>query len=117
MRKIRNLETLRSSKTQIGYFGGHNMYELLQKGDMLLVFETIDSLESYCEVQNLPKSGFIQPMYFEEMVEGMSLGGHYGLTKGVCRLFDKEWRSKIGDSPVTPSAYASVTDFLRISGA
>jgi hypothetical protein len=117
MRKITNLEALRSSKTLIGYFGGHNKYELLQKGDMLLVFETIESLESYCEAQKLPPSRFIQPMYFEEMVEGMSIGGHYGLTKAVCRLFDKEWRSKIGDSPVTPSAYDKVIDFLRISGA
>jgi hypothetical protein len=117
MKKINSIESLRSSKTLIGYFGGQSMYKLLQKGEMLLVFETIQALEAYCQSQKMSTCRFIQPMYFEEMVEGMSLGGHYGLTKAVCRLFDKEWRSKIGDSPVTPSAYENVTDFLRISGA
>ena len=116
MRKIKSIEELRSSKTLIGYFGGQNRNKLLQKGDMLLVFETIETLEAYSQAQKLPICRFIHPMYFEELLEGMSLGGHYGLTKAVCRLFDKEWRSRIGDSPVTPSAYDNVKDFLRISG-
>ena len=116
MRKINSIEELRSSKTLIGYFGGQSMYKLLQKGDMLLIFETKEALEAYCQAQKLPTCRFIEPMYFEELVEGMSLGGQYGLTKAVCRLFDKEWRSRIGDSPVTPSAYDNIKDFLRISG-
>ena len=116
MRKIESLEDLRSSKTLIGYFGGLTLEDVLQDGNMLLVFETKEALIDYCISHNLPPCRFIEAMYFEEMLEGMGLGGHYGLTKAVCRIFDKEWRSRIGPSPISPSTYALVTDFYRISG-
>lgn len=114
MSKIRNLKDLRRMKTHIGYFGGGSPYELLQKGEQLLVFESREAMREFAIKHHLPPLRFEKKMFFEELVEGLAIGAQYGLTKQVCRVFDKLWQQRIGQSPIEAVIYEQDVAFITL---
>lgn len=116
MSKLTSLKALRRTKILMGYYGGKAPFHLLQKGDLLLVFENRESLTDFARQHTFLELGYVKKMFFSELVEGLAVGGAYGLSPNVCRLFDTTWRTYIGTSPITAASYEQGLDFIPVSG-
>jgi hypothetical protein len=99
MRQLRR-EKQKPQKTQIGVYGLLNPMSLLVDGDILLVFEVEEDLKNYVSKHKpLSPPLHIKPMYFEEMMQGISLGARYSLRRGVAKKFLHSWSSQFKEKP------------------
>lgn len=92
--------TLKPQKTLIGVYGAISPMELLVDGDILLVFDDENDLQSY--LSSTPKFPFprhIKQMYFEDMMHGFALGGRYSMRRPVAQKFLAAWAKKYKEKP------------------
>jgi hypothetical protein len=115
MRNNSIMNNLGTGKTPIGYIGGRSERALIGDGDRLIIFETLEVLAFHCEAQKVPPCVYTEEMYFEDVVEGLIDRREYCLTRGVCRVFDVLWRTRIGASPFGRSIHELTTDFYQLS--
>jgi hypothetical protein len=115
MRNNSIINDLGTVKTPVGYIGGRSERALIGDGDRLIIFETLEVLAFHCEAQKVPPCVYTEEMYFEDVVEGLREGREYCLTRGVCRVFDILWRTRIGASPFGRSIHELRTDFYQLS--
>jgi hypothetical protein len=108
---------LKSQKTLIGVYGAFSPIELLVDGDILLVFDDTQDLESYVSKSpKLPLARHIKPMYFEEMLQGFAMGARYSMRRNVAQKFLTAWANKYKERPpFSLQDLDKIEDFLCLS--
>jgi hypothetical protein len=93
-------ENNKPTKTLIGVYGQHNPMTLLVDGDILLVFDDENDLRTFlASAPRFPFPNQIKLMYFEDMMQGFSMGGKYGMRRPVAQKFLVAWAKKYKDKP------------------
>lgn len=116
LRQLRR-ESAKPKKTLIGVYGAFSRFELLVDGDILLVFTDEADLTTYLSNGSkmfLPK--LIEPMYFEDLMDGFRVGGKYSLRREVAEKFLLAWAKTYRmAAPFSPLELDKIEDFLCLS--